>query len=223
MPAAADLVYVRRRCPRRRSPSDRSVSGSSSAPRPTARRGPKPPDGSSRSATRSPTMPDHFTEQLAPVPALQAILDATTTLARRCARVRQRLQASGDPGQGAGDDRRPVRGPRGDRARRRVDDLGLRADRPPVRPRRRAHRSFRRGARRDPRCDGARTVQLLGRALHGHRLRRAPEAGAGALPPDPHRWRRHASVGDRGPRGRHRRRQRNARGRASSEPRHSPR
>ena len=26
------------------------------------------------------TMPDHFTEQLAPVPALQAILDATTTL-----------------------------------------------------------------------------------------------------------------------------------------------
>ena len=75
------------------------------------------------------TMPDHFNEQFAPVPALQAVLDATTTLARRCAGVRQRLQASARARQGTGDDGRAVRRPGRDRPRRRLDGVGLRTGR----------------------------------------------------------------------------------------------
>jgi hypothetical protein len=56
--------------------------------------------------------------------------------ARRRARVRQRLQAPGDPRQGARHDGRAVRRPRRDRPRRRVDDQRLRATRHPLRPRR---------------------------------------------------------------------------------------
>ena len=44
-------------------------------------------------------VPDHFGDQLAPVPALTAAADATTRCGRH-ARVRQRLQAPRRPGQG---------------------------------------------------------------------------------------------------------------------------
>ena len=59
---------------------------------------------------------------------MMTVADATTDLRVVRARVRQRLQASGGAGQGAGHDGPAQRWPRGDRARRRLDDHRLRAD-----------------------------------------------------------------------------------------------
>ena len=91
------------------------------------------------------TMPDHFGDQLAPVPAMMAAADATTDAARRRPGVRQRLQAPGRAGQGTGHDGRAQRRPGGDRPRRRLDDHRLRAVGHPLRHPRRAHRPLRGG------------------------------------------------------------------------------
>ena len=56
------------------------------------------------------TMPDHFDDQLAPVPALMAAAAGDRNAARRRAGVGQRLQASGRAGQGARHHRRAVGG-----------------------------------------------------------------------------------------------------------------
>ena len=115
-------------------------------------------------------MPDHFGDQLAPVPAMMAALDATTDAAHRRARVRQRLQAPGRAGQGAGDDGRALRRPRGDRPRRRLDDQRLRAGRhaPTTRPGVRIDR-FVEGLHIISEAMRARRVLVRGHALHDHR------------------------------------------------------
>ncbi len=92
-------------------------------------------------ATRRSTMPDHFDDQFAPVPALQCAADATTTL-RLGALVHDN------------DYKHPVvlakelatmdvlsDGRRADRPRRRMDGDRLRAVGHPVRPARRPHRA----------------------------------------------------------------------------------
>ena len=156
-------------------------------------------------------MPDHFTEQLAPVPALQAILDATTTLragalvfdndykhpailAKELATMDVLSEGRVEIGLGAGwmtSDYEQIGLP--------YDRAGVRIDR------------FVEGARRHPRCTGTRTVQLRRASTTGDRLRRASEAGPDTVPPDSDRRWWQASAHDRCPGGRHRRRQRNAR------------
>ena len=139
------------------------------------------------------TMPDHFGDQLAPVPALMAAAGHHVT-ARRRAGVGQRLQAPGRAGQGAGDDGSALRGSAGARARRRLDDQRLRAGRHGLRPGARAHRPLRRGADDHPQGDVGRHVLVQRDALHGRRPRRPPAAGAASVPADPHRRRRQAGA-----------------------------
>ena len=119
-------------------------------------------------------MPDHFGDQLAPVPALMAAADATTELKVGCARVRQRLQAPGGAGQGAGHHRRAV----GRAARSSgigagwmasdYEQSGIPMDRPGVRVTR-----MEEGIAVLKGCFADGAVLLRGRALHDHRLRRA--------------------------------------------------
>ena len=66
-------------------------------------------------------MPDHFGEELAPLPGDRDGGRAHDDAARRLARLRQRLQASGDPRQGSRDDRPAERRPPRVRHRRGLD------------------------------------------------------------------------------------------------------
>ena len=91
-------------------------------------------------------MPDHFGQELAPLPAMAMAAAHTTTLRVGGAGVRQRLQAPGDPRQGSRDDRPALRRPARARHRRRLDEDRLRRARPAVRPARGARRPVRRGA-----------------------------------------------------------------------------
>ena len=86
----------------------------------------------------------------------------TDDAARRRARVRQRLQAPGDPRQGGGDDRPALRRPARARHRRGLDEDRLRRARPAVRPARRARRPVRGGAARHQAVLRRRAVQLHG-------------------------------------------------------------
>ena len=54
-------------------------------------------------------MPDHFGDQLAPIPAMMAAADGDDVPARRRARLRQRLPPPAAVGQGGGDDRPALR------------------------------------------------------------------------------------------------------------------
>ena len=151
-------------------------------------------------------MPDHFGDQLAPVPALMAAADATTELRVGRPGVRQRLQAPGGAGQGAGHDRRALgRSARGGH-RRRLDEERLRPVRHPDGPARRAGVAHGGGHRRPQGLLRAGSAHLRRRALHDHRLRRPAEAHpvAAAVP---HRRRRQARAVHRRPRGGHRRHQ----------------
>ena len=75
----AALVYVRRPWPSHRFPFDVPFGVQLNGADATGGRGPRRAGESSHSATPSPRC-HHFTEQLAPLPALQAVLGATTTL-----------------------------------------------------------------------------------------------------------------------------------------------
>ena len=108
---------------------------------------PRPPGRGARVRQRC-SMPDHFGDQLAPVPALMAAADATTDLKVGAARLRQRLQAPRRARQGGGHARPPLRGSGRVRHRRRVDEHRLRAVGHPARPGRRAHRPHGGGPRR---------------------------------------------------------------------------
>ena len=113
-------------------------------------------------------------------------------VAHRLARVRQRLQAPGDPGQGSGDDRPALRRPLRARHRRGLDEDRLRRARAPVRPARGARRPVRGGAARHQAVLHRRAVQHARRALPHHGLRVVADAGAEAGPADPDRRRRQA-------------------------------
>ena len=65
-------------------------------------------------------MPDHFGQELAPLPAIAMAAAHTTTLRVGALGLRQRLQASGDPRQGSRDDRPAVRRPRSSSVSARV-------------------------------------------------------------------------------------------------------
>ena len=110
----------------------------------------KAPDGSARSWAEQARkaedlgysallMPDHFGDQLAPVPALAAVAAATTTLRIGFARLRQRLPPSLRPGQGGGHARRAVSDGRFEMSlgagwmRTDYDEAGLPYDHPAVR------------------------------------------------------------------------------------------
>ncbi len=155
-------------------------------------------------------MPDHFTPQLAPIPALQAVLDATTTLragalvfdndykhpailAKELATMDVLSDGRIEIGLGAG------------WMTSDYEQLGLPYDRAGVRIDR-----FVEGLRRDPRSDGTGPVHLRRGALPGDRLRRVAQAGADASSPDADRWWRQA--------GAHHRRARRQTSWASTEP-----
>ena len=105
----------------------------------------KAPDGSARSWAEQARkaedlgysallMPDHFGDQLAPVPALAAVAAATTTLRMGSPRLRQRLPPPLRAGQGGGHARRAERRPLRNEPRRRLDAHRLRRGRPDLRP-----------------------------------------------------------------------------------------
>ena len=117
-------------------------------------------------------MPDHFTEQLAPMPALMAAAAATdalrigalvfdndykhpVVLAKELATMDVLSDGRVEIGIGAGWMASDYRGRRD-----------------PLRPPGRAHRPLRGGARGDQGRDGRRTVLVRRHALHDHRLRR---------------------------------------------------
>ena len=154
------------------------------------------------------TMPDHFNDQFAPVPALQCVLDATTTLragalvfdndykhplvlAKELATMDVLSDGRVEIGLGAGWMAADY-----EQAGMQYDRAGVRIDR------------FVEGLAVIKGIMGAGTVLVRRRALHDHRLRRTPQAGPVAVPADPDRRRRQAGAVDRRSRGRHRRRQR---------------
>ena len=136
------------------------------------------------------TVADHLDDQLAPIAALMAVADATTTL-----RVGSLVFAN--------DYRHPVVLAK---EAATIDvlsggrlEFGLGAGwmahdyQPPDiadGPSRRAHRAARRSPLGDPRHVVRRTGRLRGPPLPGARPRGAAEAGAAAAPADHHRWRR---------------------------------
>ena len=154
------------------------------------------------------TMPDHFTDQLAPMPALAAAAAATTTLrvgalvfdndykhpvvlAKELATMDVLSAGRVEIGIGAGwmeSDYRAAGMP--------YDRAGVRIDR------------FAEAIAviKGSMADG--DVLPHRRALHDHRLRRPAQAGAAAAPADPHRWRWAPRPVDRRAGGRHRRHQR---------------
>ena len=79
------------------------------------------------------TIADHFDDALAPIPALMAAADATTTLRVGSMVLGQRLPAPGRAGQGGGHPRRAHRWSLRPRHRRRLDDDRLRGGRAPAR------------------------------------------------------------------------------------------
>ena len=119
-------------------------------------------------------MPDHFIDtQLAPLAGDRDRGRGDDDAARRRARVRQRLQAPGDPRQGGRDastcsrDGRLELGIGAGWMKTDYDALGLPYDPPAVRVDR-----LEEALARHQGLLGRRAVQLHGRALHDHRLRR---------------------------------------------------
>ena len=93
-------------------------------------------------------MPDHFGDQLAPVPALMAAADATTELRVGSLVFDNDYKHPVVLAKEMATHRRALRRPGRARHRRRLDDDRLRAVRHPVRPARRARRPHGRGHRR---------------------------------------------------------------------------
>ena len=164
---------------------------------------------SKTSATRRCSCPTtSATRELAPMPAIAMAAAAHDDAARRRARVRQRLQAPGDPRQGGGDDRPALRRPARARHRRGLDEDRLRRARPAVRPAGGARRPVRGGAARSSRAASAgEPFSFAGEHYTITDYDVDPEAGAAAAPADPRRRRRPKRAAPRGPRGRHRRHQ----------------
>ena len=171
-------------------PSTRSASASSCPGRPTPRAGSSRPARVEDLGYSTATMPDHFTDQLAPMPALSAAAAVTTTLrigalvfdndykhpvvlAKELATLDVLSGGRVEIGLGAGWMESDYRA------------AGMPYDRPGVRIDR-----FEEAHRRHQGGDGRRAVLVRRRALHDHRLRRPAQAGAAAAPADPHRRRR---------------------------------
>ena len=167
-----------------------SASASSCTPPPTARTSPRRPAGPRSSGTRRVFFPDHFGDQLAPVPALDgrgrrhhrrcgsAPWSSTTTTSTRSSWPRsappstccRAVASSSASAPGWMTSRlRPVGHP---------DGLAQGAGRPDGG----GHPGPEERLRR-------RSAGLRRRALHDHRLRRAAQAGPEAPPAVPHRWR----------------------------------
>ena len=153
------------------------------------------------------TMPDHFGNQMAPMPALMAAAAATTTLrvgalvwdndykhpvvlAKELATMDLLSDGRLEVGIGAGWERADY-----DWSGIPYDPPGVRVDR------------FEEGLAVIKGHFGPGPFSFSGQHYTITRARRAPEAGAAARA-DPHRRRRQAGAVDRGPRGRHRRHQR---------------
>ena len=143
------------------------------------------------------TIADHFDDALAPIPALMAAADATTTLRVGSMVLRQRLPPPGGAGQGGRHPRRAHRWPLRPGHRRRVDDHRLRG-RPGSPSTGRACASS--GSPRRWRCCGAsgptEPCTVRRRPLPDHGARRAPEAAHAGRAAD--RDRRRRSAGPRG-------------------------
>ena len=156
------------------------------------------------------TMPDHFDDQLAPVPALMAAADATETLrvgalvwdndykhpvvlAKELATIDLLSEGRLEIGLGAG------------WMAADYEQSGIPYDSAKVRVDR-----FEEGLAVIKGAMTGEPFSFARRALHDHRLHRLAAAGAGAVPADPHRRRRQAGADDRRAAGRHRRDQRHA-------------
>ena len=113
------------------------------------------------------TLPDHFSDQLAPGAGADGGRRRHHLAAGRRPGPRQRLQAPRRAGQGAGHHRPPLRRPARDRHRRRLDAHRLRRRRPALRPARRADRPLRRGAGRAEGPVRRRSAHVRGQALPG--------------------------------------------------------
>ena len=155
-------------------------------------------DGRARLSTLF--MPDHFGEELAPMPATRPA--AHTTTLKIGALVFDNDYSSGDPCEGMAtidllSDGRLELGPS------RADEDRLRRARPRLRPARGPRRPFRRGAARDQQCFTGEKFSYNGSHTASPTTRRSP---ARAEPrSDPRGRKRKAGVVDRGAPSRHHR------------------